>query len=101
MNAIIHKYDGHTREEWAAALNAMHSGTIFECDQSFFYYWLEVLPPARMGYEATLPDGSTVRAWFGFAEGAEHITAFWMTGSQSDDTARFYGCRTNEINTYN
>lgn len=94
----VHRYDDHTPEEWEAAINAMRSGETFECDESFFDYFLEVLPPARMGYRAKLPNGDVIPALFGFAEGAEEIVAFWRTGKESEGTVRYFGCRTNEIN---
>jgi hypothetical protein len=49
-------------------------------DKGMFYYFLEVLPPRFMGREVELVDGSKRMAAFGFAEGAERITAFWEDG---------------------
>ena len=73
---------------------AMRSGRTFECDEEMWYYWLEVLPPIHMGRRVVLPNGDEVLASFGFAEGAEEITAFWTLGK------RYFGCRTNRINPY-
>ena len=85
-------------EDWQAGdgefLKSMHSFDRFECDQEMFDYWLEVLPPVHMARNVVLPNGDEVRASFGFAEGAEEITAFWTLGK------RYFGCRTNKINPY-
>jgi len=48
--------------------------------EEMFDYFLGVLPPQFMGREVELVDGSKQRAAFGFAEGAERITAFWAEG---------------------
>lgn len=72
----VHYYDGHTPDEWAAFIDAMHSGDAVEIDVSMYWYWLEVLPPATMRETYDFPDGP-VRSQFGFAEGWDYITAFW------------------------
>lgn len=77
---------------WREFIEVMHSGQPFECDEEMFFYWLEVLPPVLWGGNVTLPNGQRVRASFGFAEGAEPITAFWK------DKGRYFGCRTNLMN---
>lgn len=82
-------FEGETR---GAFLTAMHSGEKFETDEKSYWYFLEVLPPVYMARTVTLPDGQTVQGAFGFAEGAEPITAFWKSNG------RYYGCRTNTIN---
>ena len=99
--ATIYKYD-----DWQGGagdfLTAMHSGQVFECDEDMYYYWLEVLPPSYLKNPVTLPDGQQVRSDFGFAEGAEPITAFWKTKDRKDgaeaDGVRFFGCRTKIMN---
>lgn len=75
-----------------AFLKARDSGIVFETDGASFDYFLEVLPPAWMGRRVSLPDGRTVRASFGFAEGWECVTAFWCEGD------RFYVFKTNQMN---
>jgi hypothetical protein len=113
----VHCYEDKSPGAWDEFIKAMHSGQVFECDEEMYYYWLEVLPPAYMGKNVVLPDGQKVRAHFGFAEGADYITAFWMIGSErlverpeggvlcsihraASPESRFFGCRTNEMNPY-
>ena len=95
MTATVYKY-----EDWAggdgAFLTAMHSGEVFEVDEEMFMYWLEVLPPVYMSRRVTLPNGREVKASFGFAEGAEPVTAFWK--ERSDGAVHHFGCRTNTMN---
>ena len=93
--ATVYRYDDPAPGAWKEFIAAMHSGQVFECDDEMWYYWLEVLPPVYMGRTVLLPDGSSVPAAFGFAEGIEHITAFWRMGG------RFYGCRTDQMHTGN
>ena len=98
-------------------LKALCSGETFECDDEMYSYWLEVLPPIHMGKLVQLPNGETVNADFGFAEGAEEITVFWSTGKlgvvekpeggivcslhlAGDAGSRFFGCRTNRMNPF-
>ena len=92
--AKVHRYDGHTPEEWQEFIAAMQSGEVFECDASMADYWLGVLPLVYMNWTTKLPNGRTIRAWFGFAEGAEEVTAFWHEGG------RYFGCRTNHVNPF-
>jgi hypothetical protein len=89
MNANAALKFEEQREEFLAA---MQSGRPFEMDEESFYYWLEVLPPAYMGRIVKLPNGWSIRAFFGFAEGEEQITAFWR------QDGRYFGCRTDEWN---
>lgn len=93
--AKVYSYDAQG-DQWTEAINAMRSGQVFECDESFFDYFLEVLPPVHMHYTATLPDGTKQKAAFGFAEGMEEVVAFWSR--KDGDRVRHFGCRTNEIN---
>lgn len=88
----IYREDDKSPGAWDAFIKAMHSGEQFECDEDMYFYWLEVLPPAFMGKRIAFPDGQTVLASFGFAEGAEPITAFWKSDG------RFFGRRTTIIN---
>lgn len=78
--------------DFAEFIPVMRSGDVFECDEEMFDYWLEVLPPVYMSKVVALPNGQTVKAAFGFAEGAEEVVAFWRSGG------RYFGCRTNTIN---
>lgn len=82
------------RALWDEFIAAMHSGAPVEIDEEMFFNWLEVLPPVHMGRRVTFPDGTTVHASFGFAEGAEEVTAFWREGT------RFFCRRTETINPY-
>ncbi len=66
-------------QEFLAERNAGH---VCQIDEEMFYYWLEVLPPAFMQRETTLIDGTRKWVAFGFAEGAERITAFWGKGGE-------------------
>lgn len=67
-----------TKERFADFIAARERGERCEIDQAIFDYFLDVLPPVFMDRWVTLNDGSTrVRAAFGFAEGAERVTAFW------------------------
>lgn len=66
-----------TQADWSAFIAAKNAGERCQIDEDMFLYWLEVLPPVYMYREVTLPDGTRVRASFGFAEGAEPICAFW------------------------
>lgn len=88
--ALIYRY-----EDWHGGgpfVEAMRSGTPVRIDEEVYWYWLEALPPIYMGREATLPDGRKVRAAFGFAEGREHVVAFWKEGGG------YWCCRTDEMN---
>jgi len=99
---------------WDEFIAAMRSGEQFECDEEMYYYWLEVLPPKYLKNPVTWPDGQSVRSHFGFAEGADYIVAFWMTGKEklvekpeggivctlhraAEPGARFFGRMTNVL----
>ena len=83
MEVTIYKYEC-PREQWTEFINAMNSGEKIEIDEEMYYYWLEVLPPARYY------DGGG----FGFAEGIDNITKFWREGEV------YYCQRTKEIKTW-
>ena len=70
-------------------------GGIVEVDEDLFYWFLEVLPPIHMHYIAHFDDGTARSANFGFAEGAERVTAFWRAGAE--DT-RYFARLTREWN---
>ncbi len=77
-------YDDHPPEQWEAFLAAWKRGERLKISESIYWYFLEVLPPifyARKNVE--LVTGDRIVANFGFAEGAERITAFWMTETRS------------------
>lgn len=78
----VHRYGDETPGAWDAFIRAMNSGEQFECNEEMYYYWLECLPPAFMYRLVEWPDGFKVKAHFGFVEGADYITAFWMTGQR-------------------
>jgi hypothetical protein len=86
----VHKYGDGGGDSWREFIEAMHSGQPAEIDQELFDYFLDVLPPVYMGRTVKLATGETVRASFGFAEGAEIITAFYRLGG------RLYCCQTTE-----
>ena len=98
----------YTKENWAGLIEAMHSGKVIQVNEEVFYYFLEVLPPVYMGVRRIVGDGTDRRerrVSFGFAEGAEPITAFWSEATACDsneprsDTGRTYYCqRTPEMN---
>ncbi len=92
----------YTKDNWGGLMEAMHSGQKIEIDEEVFDYWLEVLPPVYMGKRVTLPGGEVVHATFGFAEGAEQVTAFWTNGPrhQEGNPRRFFCQRTEEMNPY-
>lgn len=73
-------------------LTRRDAGERVAVDQELADYFLDVLPPVYMGRVVTLTDGTQVRAAFGFAEGAERITAFWRQGG------KWYAQHTTEIN---
>lgn len=56
---------------------ARDRGELCVIDEEMYMYWLEVLPPVFMFRDVELINGRKVRAGFGFAEGAERVTAFW------------------------
>ena len=68
-----------------------------EITQKDFDYYLGVLPPVSFNKTYMLPDDTgkmrPVETQFGFAEGFEEITAFWMEGD------RFYCQKTGRMNT--
>lgn len=83
-------------KDFPACVDKLQAGDRVEIDVEMFDYWLEVLPPIYMGRAVKLPDGETVRASFGFAEGSERITAFWRV--RDNGATRYFAQRTDEIN---
>ena len=81
---------------WEAFIKAMRSGEKVEIDEEMYFHWLEVLPPVWMNRTVTI-DGLRRRCKFGFAEGAEHIIAFY-TEADKRKGQRYFCQRTNEIN---
>ena len=67
-----------------------------EVSEDLWFYFLEVLPPVHMNYQACVQDrcGARINRWvaFGFAEGAELVTAFWR------EDGRYFAQLTNERN---
>jgi hypothetical protein len=88
-------YDMENIKAFCAARDA---GEKVEVNEEMFYYFLEVLPPVHMHYNATLPDGQTVHATYGFAEGWERVTAFW--GGKGEMEGKFFAQKTKEMNPY-
>lgn len=85
----VYKYGDRN---WKEFIGKMNSGEEVQIDEEVFDYFLEVLPPVYMGKHVSLPGGKTVHASFGFAEGAEYVTAFWQ------NKGCFYCQQTNEMN---
>lgn len=79
-----------------AFVSARDRGERCEVDEEMYWYFLEVLPPQFMGEVVTLCDGDSIRADFGFAEGAERITAFWKARPTQGDPV-YYAQHTNKI----
>ena len=93
----------YTMDNLTAYCAALDTGDMVEVDEELWMYFLEVLPPVRMGYKARVPnaerDGFTeIHASFGFAEGAEPVTAFWRTRDVGQGEARYFAQRTAEMN---
>jgi hypothetical protein len=84
----------YTMDNCAQCAADKQAGQRLEVDAELFDWFLEVLPPVHMGYTATVGDGSTVRALFGFAEGLELVTAFWR------QDGHYYAQLTTEMNPY-
>ena len=81
-------------QDGAAYLNAVESGESIEITHDTFDYFLEVLPPVYMSRRMIL-DGIEREVAFGFAEGAELSTAFWIEKKGSD--IHFFCKRTHEM----
>lgn len=79
-----------------AFLRALDSYKPFEIDEETFDYFLEVLPPVYMNKNVKLPDGTSVVADFGFAEGSEEVTAFYSVVSV--ENTLFFACKTHQMN---
>jgi hypothetical protein len=81
---------------------ARDTGAVVEITRELFDYFLDVLPPVRMHYSAPILDANgvpgRVSADFGFAEGAETITAFWHGFGPLK--GRFFAQRTTQMNPY-
>lgn len=88
-------------KDFAEFVQRSAAGERLEIDEEMFGYWLDVLPPVYMARTVELPlqpgDAAPVRvrASFGFAEGAESITAFWTT-RRPGETTRYFAQRTAE-----
>lgn len=78
-------------KDGAAYLNALDTCQIIEIDGDTFCYFLEVLPTKRIPKGYTLP--ARIKSAFGFAEGCEEISVFWIT-----EDGRFFCQKTNVIN---
>lgn len=79
----------------AAYFNALESDHTLEITQGTFDYFLNVLPPVYMGRSIVL-DGHSRHVAFGFAEGCERITAFWV--ERRDNLVHYLCKRTREMN---
>ncbi len=78
-----------------AFCEARDRGELCQIDEEMWSYFLEVLPPRFMHRTVTLCNGEQIAADFGFAEGAERITAFWR--SRLEGTLKYYAQHTNKI----
>ena len=82
---------------WEQMIEDMNSGNEVRVDREHAEYFLECLPPVHMYYTATFNDGTSRPVWFGFAEGAELVIAFWEHPTEKDICL----CRqTTEMNPY-
>ncbi len=88
----------YTMDSNAAMHRELALGERVEMDEELWWYYLEVLPPVHMRYRATLCDGTQKDAAFGFAEGAELVTAFWRDGWNGETHAKYFAQRTTERN---
>ena len=82
-------YTMDTIEAYSAALDR---GEVCQVDEDLFYWYLEVLPPVYMGRDRFVEiDGVKFvkHCSFGFAEGRDFITDFWVNKDGSHITARF------------
>ena len=87
----------YTQNQWSDMLKAMWSGQEIEIDHEIWYHFLEVLPPARMPWDAVFNDGTERKGCdFGFAEGCDCVTAFWAAGKGDD--RRYFCRRTTQMN---
>jgi hypothetical protein len=82
-------------EDGAAYLNAVETGKTVEVTEQTFDYFLNVLPPVYM-HRLVMIDGVERRVAFGFAEGCEHIVAFWK--ARGVHGMRCFCKRTSEMN---
>ena len=81
------------QQTFSAFIDARDRGQRCEISQALYDYFLDVLPPVLTNVQ--LVDGTRVRADFGFAEGAERITAFWR--ARTPFGFRFYAQHTTQI----
>lgn len=91
----VFRRDDPNPAAWAEFLTARDSGERFECDEAMAYYWLEVLPPVLF-HQHVMLDGKPRAVWFGFAEGAELITVYWI--ERTLEGKRYFGQRTSILN---
>jgi hypothetical protein len=85
--------------KWAEFIEAMGSGQRFEVDEEMFDYWMDVLPPVLMNQNILFfpgRKGIPTPVSFGFAEGADYITVFWVDGPK-EGPKHFYGQRTDKM----
>lgn len=75
-------------------IDRLDSGEPLEIDEELFDYFLEILPPVRMGASVDFGDGHKMNVSFLFAEGAEPLTAFYHSHGSPGNPRRFYARRT-------
>jgi hypothetical protein len=86
---------GHTKITATPGSISLESRSpVEEIDEETWYYFLGVLPPVYMNRDLII-DGKPIHASFGFAEGAEPVTAFW-----SEAGGKYYRQLTNQMNPY-
>ena len=86
-------------DAWNEMIKDIHSGKRVEVDQEITDYFLEVLPPIYM-YKDVVLDGKAIHAFFGFAEGAEYVVAFWHEYNHAEDDFHYYAQQTKQMNPY-
>lgn len=96
--AVIYRRSECHGPKWEEFIKVFTSGQRFEVDEEMWDYWLEVLPPVFMYKEIDYfpgREGIPTMASFGFVEGADYITVFWVEGPKHD--RHLYGQRSNRI----
>lgn len=83
------------QQTFSAFIDARDRGQRCEISEALYNYFLEVLPPVLTNAWVQLVDGTRVRADFGFAEGADRITAFWR--ARTPLGPRYYAQHTTTI----
>ena len=82
----------YTTEAWDEMITAKNSGAKIEITEEVYDDFLESVAAGLHGASGQAAGHRTAAIHFGFAEGAEPITAFWR------ENGKFYCMQTNEMN---